>query len=186
MQSNHIQYTHLNEVQLFSYSQATMEATIAESPPIPATEGTGIIMLLGQSAFPAGMRAAMARAINAKVSGLNVNQSPSCLNVEVFFTRLIWDKTSDKQYNGCLVEIAHLFERAGLVYATEHTYVSAFSALALARRNPDQSNGLLHDIERARGTGPGKYQTGQAPSLWPNLNVPDWSIRAEGAASKCR
>ena len=86
----------------------------------------------------------MAQAVNAKVSGLNVNQSPkkgqvaqSCLNVEMFFTRLIWDKTSDKHYNGCLVEIARLFERVGLVYATEHTYVSAISALALARMHSE-------------------------------------------------
>ena len=92
-------------MQLFSYSQATMEATIAESPPIPATEGTGIIMQLSQSAFPAEMRAVLARAINAMVSGQNINQNPkkgqvaqSCLNVGEFFTHRIWDRTRDKHY----------------------------------------------------------------------------------------
>ena len=62
-------------IQIDSYSQVTMEATIAASNPIHATEATGIILLLGQSDFPAGMRAALARAINAKVSGVKVNKS---------------------------------------------------------------------------------------------------------------
>lgn len=71
-----------------------MEETIAASNPIHATEGTGIILVLGQSAFLAGMRASLARAINANVSGVQVNKSKAkaelsqrCLNVEVFFTK---------------------------------------------------------------------------------------------------
>ena len=147
--------------------QATMERKVSEAPELTARQGTEIVMMLGNPALPASMRAAISRVVNMRVTGVGIKPGKgissaapqSCLTIENYGNRKFWEVLCNPRSDPSrvLAMVAYTMERMGLVHADNGTWIAATATIIAANAqatsnqlefNPNDAYMLLQKLKK--------------------------------------
>ena len=147
--------------------QATMERKVSEAPELTVRQGTEIVMMLGNPALPASMRAAISRVVNMRVTGVGIKPGKgissatpqSCLTIENYGNRKFWEVLCNPRSDPSreLAMVAYTMERMGLVHADNGTWIAATATIIAANAqatsnelefNPNDAYLLLQNLKK--------------------------------------
>jgi hypothetical protein len=116
-----------------------MEDEIANAPELTAKQGTDIVLLLANPAIPSGMRTAVSRVVNVKVTGVKTRKksgqttfvAQQCPTFDNFGTKKFWDLLMDPSTcpSRVIACVSFLMERMGLVHGDAAAWTAALSTI---------------------------------------------------------